>query len=301
MTTSAHDIGPMVVDPRPDAWVFPAERARPGLGEEEVPRFGDERWQLAAMDHSESSATLAFDWTTVPEPLRTGLKRAAWALINIATPQALLSRYGSSARARLSPASVLKTVQAWKFFALWLHERHVHRLDQVDQALMEEYAHGLTGRGIGHGQAGQEMFCLSRLWAYGLFLPPGHRLPTPPWLDVTPEEFLGTEAGRDTGENRTTPVHPEVMSPLLLWSLRTVTDLAPDILAAWRHEQYMLARISERATPGGRDRIRAYLRQLRESGGELPTYRPGHRISRAVATINQRRRRPKAGRRCTAW
>src|SRR6266496_6716462 len=68
------------------------------------------------------------------------------------------------------------------------------------------------------------------------------------------------------------PVHPAVMSPLLVAALRTVTDFAPDILAAWRDARSLLDRIPPAPRPGGRADIRAYLQRLRDTGQPLPVF-----------------------------
>ena len=52
------------------------------------------------------------------------------------------------------------------------------------------------------------------------------------------------------------------MSPLLVWALRTVTDFAPDILAAWREARRLADRIPRRPNPAERADIRAYLQRL---------------------------------------
>ncbi|MFJ8313488.1 MULTISPECIES: hypothetical protein [unclassified Streptomyces] len=86
-------------------------------------------------------------------------------------------------------------------------------------------------------------------------------------------DFLGPDDDpRAGGENSTVPVHPAVMSPLLVWAIRTVTDFAPDILAAWRAFKDCSRRLAPDPVPAGRDIIRGYLDALRASGQPLPTY-----------------------------
>jgi integrase len=189
----------------------------------------------------------------------------------------LLHRSGSSTRPRLSSGSLKRTFTAWQHFARWLAQQQVTRLDQVDRAVLEKYAQFLAGRGLTHGPAVTEMFAITRLWAYAPFLLPVDRITMPPWDEpgATPEGFLGAAPGRH-GENTTIPVHPAVMSPLLVAALRTVTDFAPDILAAWRDARRLFGRIPSAPTPGGRADIRAFLQRLRDSGQPLPVF-TGHR------------------------
>jgi hypothetical protein len=91
---------------------------------------------------------------------------------------------------------------------------------------------------------------------------PADRIAMPPWDQpgAEPGDFLSAATGT-AGENTTIPVHPAVMSPLLVAALRTVTDFAPDILAAWRDARRLFGRIPSAPTPGGRADIRACLQR----------------------------------------
>jgi hypothetical protein len=265
--------GPELVDPALDTPIFPLHRARPGTQQGDIPRFGQLRWQLAALEHGQSGRTLAVNWETFPALLRTGFMRAGWAVINIPTPAVLLRRPGSSTRAQLSAGSLQRTFRAWRFFASWLSGREVCHLHQADRSVLQDYPQALRQRGLTPAAAAIEMFAVSRLWAYAPLLLPADRIATPPWdgPGAEPGDFLG-ETNSTGGENTTVPVHPAVMSPLLIWALRTVTDFAPDILAAWREACRLHARIAPTARPRGREQICAYLRHLRETGQPLPVF-----------------------------
>ncbi|MGW0868992.1 hypothetical protein ACWD3Z_00740 [Streptomyces sp. NPDC002740] len=117
------------------------------------------------------------------------------------------------------------------------------------------------------------LWLISRLWAYAPFLPEHDRLVMPPWEDPARvmTDFLGTNDDAPDGENNIPIVHPAVMAPLLVWSLRTVLDFSGDILAAARKHRRLLDSLPARATPGGIDKARAYLRDLLAAGGRLPT------------------------------
>lgn len=276
MSTAPHQLShdaPSLVDPTPDTPVFPADRARPGIGEADIPRFGELRWQLAALAHGAAGRSQAVNWEAVPVSLRAGFMRAGWAVINLPTPDILLHRSGSSTRPRLSAGSLKRTFAAWRGFAQWLAQHQVTRLDQVDRAVLEKYAQFLVERGLTHGPVTTEMFAITRLWAYAPFLLPADRIPMPPWDEpgAATTDFLGAPTGT-AGENTTTPVHPAAMSPLLVAALRTVTDFAPDILAAWRDARRLFDRIPSAPKPGGRADIRAYLQRLRDTGQPLPVF-----------------------------
>ncbi|MFD9503446.1 hypothetical protein [Streptomyces sp. NPDC060035] len=283
-------VSPALVIPGPGTVLFPPERMRPGIPPQDRPRFAAMRWPLGMLDHSESGEALSFGWDAVPSALRPGLMRAGWALLNLPTPEVLLHRSGSTSRPRLSPSSSFHTLQAWKRFAQWL-EPHCASLDQVTGPALEEYAQVLRLRYTGRTSAERDLFALLRLWAYAPFLPPGDRIPQPPWLAVGIRDFYGP-GGDSAGENTTLPVHPAVMSPLLVWAIRTVTDLAPDILAAHHEMRRLLANRAEGSVKGGRARIREYLRQLRDSGEPLPTYTVSSRMTAVAAAIRKPGRWP---------
>ncbi|MGH3180340.1 MAG: hypothetical protein ACRDOE_00295 [Streptosporangiaceae bacterium] len=267
-----HD-APSLADPTPDTPVFAADRARPGTRQADVARFGDLRWQLAALDHSASGRSQAVNWEAFPVSQRAGFMRAGWAVINLPTPEVLLHRSGSSTRPRLSPGSLKRTFSAWRGFAQWLAQHQVTRLDQVGRSLLEKYPQFLSERGLTHGPVTTEMFAITRLWAYAPVLLPADRITMPPWDEpgAGAGDFPGAPAG-GAGENTTIPVHPAVMSPLLVWALRTVTDFALDILAAWREARRLSGRIPPAPKPGGRADIRAYLQRLRDTGQPLPVF-----------------------------
>ncbi|MBO0874088.1 MAG: hypothetical protein J2P19_11915 [Pseudonocardia sp.] len=276
MSAVRHPLGhdaSSLVDPAPSTPVLPVDRVRPGVGESDLPRFGDLRWQLATLDHSACGHSQAVNWEGFPVSLRAGFMRAGWAMINLPTPDILLHRSGSSSRPRLSAGSLKRIFAAWRTFARWLAQHQVTRLDQVDRAVLEKYAQFLVERGLTHGPATTEMFAITRLWAYAPFLLPADQITMPPWDEpgANPADFLGAPTG-GRGENTTIPVHPAVMSPLLVAALRTVTDFAPDILAAWRDTRRLFDQIPPAAKPGGRADIRAYLRRLRDTGQPLPVF-----------------------------
>jgi integrase len=297
MSAAPHQLGhegPSLVNPTPDVPVFPADRARPGTRESDLPRFGELRWQLAALDHGASGRSQAVNWEGVPVSLRAGLMRAGWAVINLPTPEILLHRSGSSTRPRLSPGSLKRTFSAWRGLARWLAQHQVTCLDQVDRSLLEKYLQFLAERGLTRGPVTTEMFAITRLWAYAPFLLPADRITMPPWDEpgAEPGDVPGAPAG-GAGENTTTPVHPAVMSPLLVAALRTVTDFAPDILAAWRDARSLSGRIPPAPRPGGRADIRAYLQRLRDTGQPLPVF-TGHQTG-ALARAHQVTQAGKAG------
>ncbi|MEU6091013.1 hypothetical protein ABZ865_30405 [Streptomyces sp. NPDC047085] len=126
----------------------------------------------------------------------------------------------------------------------------------------------------------RRLFALTRMWAYAPYLLPEDRLVMPPWEDPGAAliDFLGEDFRRQRGENREVVIHPATMSPLLVWALGVVLDLAPDIIDAhwtWRRLKTNI-RTAHAAPRDGLKLVRAHLGQLKSSGGALPAYIGSH-------------------------
>jgi integrase len=262
--------GPDLIDPAPDTFVLPFARLRRGVDRAQLPRFGDLVWRLSLMKRKESDRLLVIDWSRCPAPLRPGLMRAAFAELHAPTPAALLQQ--RTARAQNLPSSLRIYFQHWVSFARWLAPRGITTLSQVTTEDLEAYAEHRRAAGRRWRTDEKALRVISRLWAYAPFLPESDRLIMPPWEDpaAVMTDFLGTNDDAPSGENAIPIVHPAVMSPLLVWALRVVFDLAPDILAAVHEHRRLLASIPTRATPGGVQIVRDHLRDLISGGQPLP-------------------------------
>lgn len=279
-----HDV--VLVNPAPDTPIFALDRARPGTTAADVPRLDDATWNLTALSHGESTTNLSIVWDKEPTPLLPGLKRAAWALLNLPTPQSLLTESRAATRERPAVATLRGVIRSWGYLARWLGTCSIGSLAEITPELMEEYATERGSQDIDRRVLIQDLFSITRLWAFAPFLLPEDRVPMPPWENP---EVGGTGAYADGlrqwqrgGENATAPIHPSVMSPLLVWALRTLTDLAPDILSARAEMRRILINTATSSQPGGQDKIRAYLQQLDETGQPVPGFN-----SLRIQTIRQ--------------
>ncbi|WP_394426683.1 hypothetical protein [Streptomyces sp. SGAir0957] len=263
--------GPEIVDPAPDAFVLPFNRLKPGFDPEQLPRFRDLAWRLALISPRESSRSLVIDWSRCPAGLRPGMMRAAFAEIHVPTPAVLLQQRAS--RSTTQPGTLRHNFQIWINFAIWLGGRGITELSQVTTGDLEAYAEHLRPLGRRWRTDAKALWVISRLWAYAPYLPERDRLVMPPWEDpaAVMSDFLGTNDDTPNGENNVAIVHPAVMAPLLVWALRTVLDLSPDILAAARAQRRLLAAIPARAPRGGTETAVAHLRGLLAAGKKLPS------------------------------
>ncbi|MFK0143228.1 hypothetical protein [Streptomyces murinus] len=270
-TTSPLPAGPEVVDPAPDAFVLPFNRLRPGFDPEQLPRFRDLAWRLALISPRETSRSLVIDWSRCPAGLRPGMMRAAFAELNIPTPAVLLQQ--RAARSTTQPGTLRHNFQIWIRFADWLGARGITELAQVTTGDLEAYAEHLRPLGRQWRTDAKALWVVSRLWGYAPFLPERDRLIMPPWENpaAVMSDFLGTNDDTPGGENSIAIVHPAVMAPLLVWALRTVLDLSPDVLAAAREQRWLLAAIPDRAARGGTETAVEHLRSLLAAGQRLPS------------------------------
>ena len=115
---------------------------------------------------------------------------------------------------------------------------------------------------------GQALDAVSMLWGIAPHLPPGDRIPMPPWEAEGMRDYLPPDEGRN--ENGTAPVHPAVMSPLLTWALRFTEDFAADILAALAEQERLRSRIAASHNPEAAARLAALLDEHARTGTPLP-------------------------------
>jgi hypothetical protein len=145
---------------------------------------------------------------------------------------------------------------------------------------LEDYAAHVTGLGRRRAQVHAALYSISVLWGFAPHLLAGDRIPMPPWeADMGFKDFL--PASPATNENTTSPIHPAVMSPLLIWALRFVEDFSDDIFAGWREHQRLSAQIKDDCEPDAGQRLRALIEGHAAEGRPLPgtIYKGGNYIA----------------------
>jgi len=103
----------------------------------------------------------------------------------------------------------------------------------------------------------------------------------PPWETHGVKDYL--PATVKTNENSTTPIHPAVMSPLLIWAMRFIDDFAEDILTVWAERQRLVGRIQQDPNPEAHLTLRQLFDRYRAENRPLPggVYRGRHVVARA--------------------
>jgi hypothetical protein len=250
------------------ALVAPAGRLPDDTDPGRVSRFGDDMWDLSPLARREHEPGRRINWATFPPVLRGSFKRAGWALITLPTPEALLERAATSRVEHPSVGTIAAVTEQWRRYATWLTARDITRLAEVDATCHDEWAAHLARQPAANRTRSQALAAVSTLWGFAPHLPSGDRIPMPPWEADGTRDYLPAEDGRN--ENATAPVHPAVMSPLLIWALRFTDDFAADILAALAEQQRLRSRIAGRHNADAAARLAALLDEHARTGIPLP-------------------------------
>ena len=251
-----------------DAPVTPAGRPSDDTGPGRVSRFGDDMWDLSPLARREHEPGRRINWATFPPVLRSSFKRAGWALITLPTPEALLERAATSRVEHPSAGTIAAVTEQWRRYATWLTSRGITRLAEVDAACHDQWAAHLARHPAANRTRSQALSAVSTLWGFAPHLPPGDRIPMPPWEADGTRDYLPAEDGRN--ENATAPIHPAVMSPLLIWALRFTENFATDILAALAEQQRLRSRIAASHNTDAAARLAALIDEHARTGTPLP-------------------------------
>lgn len=246
-------------------------------------RFGDDRWRLSEGVFEQHAPARSLNFVALPAPFRWASKHYFWQLINNDYPTSF--RKADAERASLSTVCAAWT--GFKEFVVWLDRRGIDAFNLVDADTLDDYLSHLGEKTITIESKYRRVAEVRRLWCYRSILPPEVQMPdAPPWRDDPTHELLGKYSHRRG--NRTARIAERTMQPLLHWALRFVEDFADDILAAHAEHLRLKSRSPQarRAAANGSPlrqpngaieaRVRAYVNQLRESGGAFPGKRDEH-------------------------
>ena len=279
MTSRARKVSPSPgggFSPAEDALVLFDRPLAPSADMARLSRFGDDTWRLTDAVFEEHAQALNIDFTTLPPPWRHTAKTYVWALINMDVP-------GAGLALRLERASISTIVLAWpafKRFVKWLQSRGVTQFSYVTHDLLDDYLSHVVEQEGSLLSKYRWLNEVRRIWQFRNVLPAPMRLPTEsPWDGEAASDLLGKTMRR--GENLTPRISEATMQPLLLWSMRFIEELAPDIIAGAEEYRRLRRRSAEGRRLGGdvpcrppkgqveRD-MRAYIRRLKATGGALP-------------------------------
>ncbi|MBF6302846.1 hypothetical protein IU459_35775 [Nocardia amamiensis] len=238
---------------------------------QQVSRFGDPIWNLDPLSSHNHSATWTLNWELFPERLRETGRRAGWALVNLATPEEVLEGSGSINRVKwISAASMVRVVRGWRRLAQWTLDHGMSSMADLTTDDLEDFAVDIS-RAVGRDRetVAEQLHSVSLLWGFAPHLPPSDHLVMPPWeASGTKDDYLPPREAAN--ENSTVPIHPAVMSPLLVWAIRFVDDFSDDILAAWDERQALVARVRSHANPEATAGLRQLIADHTATGRPLP-------------------------------
>ena len=271
-----------VISPSAEDSIFQNVSLPAGLKRKDLSKFGDDIWDLTPMANKATVRRLVVDVTTFPAPFRQTAKRIAWAMINERTPVEALERT-TAIKERLSAGSVSNLVSPdIRPWLEWLDARGVKNLASVTPDDFRAYANEMKERGAGRDRKKRMLFSVSRIWLLAPYLPPADRLKQPTWERVDEESPDSMDAllgpANWSAENKTTPVHPQTMSQLLMCAMTFTNEFADDIINAKNEKARLLAGYRKESQEGDRAILRKYLQGVRRRCEALPGFAsPGRR------------------------
>ncbi|GHG12369.1 integrase [Streptomyces filamentosus] len=250
---------PVVLD-----WWISAGNAHPNS------RYSDDVWSMGPLIDNPGDSIHKINLRRCPASLRSELRLLIWILINGELRPTYVQERGFQNRGRDGVTNMRDNILQWLKFARWLDRQEVSRLSDCTVEHWKAYAAKCTS-GCSRDHAQTILRWLSDLWAFDQLSLSPCGITQPPWESEGIDDYLPAATGKAGGENKTEPLDPTVIGPLLTWSIRLVEDFSDDILAAWNERRRMNARV--KATPstrGGLAAVKNYLQPLLDSGALLP-------------------------------
>ncbi|MFG2569261.1 integrase [Streptomyces sp. NPDC048567] len=233
-------------------------------------RYGEDVWSMGPLTDNPGDSVHKINLKRCPASLRSEFRRLIWVLINGELRPTYVQERGFQNRGRDGVISMRDCILQWMKFARWLDRQGVPQLSDCTMEHWKAYAAARTS-GCTRDHALTVLRWLSDLWAFDQLSVSPCGITQPPWESEGIDDYLPAAKREAGGENKTEPLDPTVIGPLLTWSIRLVEDFSDDILAAWAERRRMHARV--KATPttrGGLAAVKNYLQPLVDSGALLP-------------------------------
>ena len=254
-----------------DRPVLASAALKQGFDRSCLSRYGDASWDLGPAVFRENARRchVTVHFGSVEDiGTREAIRELLYARLNVDLP---------GHRKKLPPACVRQIFnRARRFFEFVQVELGAVDLSRVDQQLLDRYARHLQSDCSRRPViVGHLLEVPVDLYAFRDHLPSGG-LRFHPWSGRAPARVAGY---RHVRENRTPRMPEDVIAPLLAWSIRYVTEFAPDILAA-REEL---------------DRLETHCAKLVQSDQALDRKQRRARQRRRLMDYFERRRREERG------
>ncbi|MFJ3797666.1 hypothetical protein ACIPSJ_15380 [Streptomyces sp. NPDC090088] len=244
----------------PDAFVLGRRRLRSGFRRSDTSRFCDDVWRLAPVLHQRQQASLILNFPAIPARFRPAVKVLFYALLNNKPP---------AGERQLGVVTIHGYFQAFKEFLDWLDPQHHDRFSSLTPVDLCQFQKHLLATVSSAKQRANHRRSVRLLWTWREHLADDH-IPVDP--DRLEDDWNEDNSRARRRENANPRIPEQVISPLVVWSLRFVDDFADDILAAqdeWLALQKKTRRDSH-SGHGARRRLAALMRRYQADRRPLP-------------------------------
>lgn len=231
-------------------------------------RFGDDFWEFDLSINKPTASRIRLHFLPLTGDTRDLAKYLIWTTLNVDTPLEKLSRKAST-RSRISVATVRSIFSDMQPFFRWLEARPERFASELDTAALSDYSNFIASGPGAHESKSRKLFDVTRLWLLSPYLPHRHRLVQPPWEEPHAMNDLVGSVGW-SAENKTVPIHPQTVSPLLVWSQRIVENFSADILEAANLRSKMDANLPQYQALDHQARIQRMIDDIKREGGITP-------------------------------
>ncbi|MFF0431502.1 integrase [Streptomyces sp. NPDC004327] len=235
-------------------------------------RYQEPVWPLGPLIDRPGAGLIKIHWKNCPEPMTGQIKQVTWILLNGQLRPTYLRSRGIRARSRGSANEMRETCYEWMRLGRWLDAAGVKDLRGCTDDHWIAYVTDRFRANPARHHAEETLSRLTDLWAFDQLCTQPIGVTQPPWEREGVDNYLPASTPQDTGENTTEPLDPSVVSPLLMWAIRMVDDLAEDILAAWAECRRMqqLA-VTNPSSPTGLAALDDYLLPRLAASTGMPT------------------------------
>jgi integrase len=245
-------------------------RLSPGTSTGPHSRFGDDQWDLSAARPDVHRTRSLIHWESFPAQFTMPAKMIVLAMLDHPCPADM---FAGAAGLNLAIDTINARARSIRILCEWLADRGIGSLDRAGDRELDGYLAYVRALSVSATRKNELLAAVSTIFGFREHVPPPCRLATQaPWDGAAAHELVRT--GRALRENSTPRIDAATMEALLGWSLRTIEELAPDIIAAWN--TYRQLRAGTHASqqryaglPFSR-RLGAYLDSLTETGQQLP-------------------------------
>lgn len=231
-------------------------------------RFGDDFWEFDLSINKPTASRLRLHFLPLSMDTRDLAKYLIWTTLNVDTPLEKLSRKAST-RSRISVATVRSIFSDMQPFFRWLEARPERFPSELDTVALSDYSNFIASGPGAHESKSRKLFDVTRLWLLSPYLPHRHRLVQPPWEEPHAMNKLVGSVGW-SAENKTLPIHPQTVSPLLVWSQRIVENFSADILEAAKIRSKIDANLPRYQPPDQQLRLQQMIDDIKHEGGIVP-------------------------------